>query len=120
MDPRDELTAALDDLVQRNARGEDVVSDADNTIMWLIELREKALACERPEAPITVYRFHEAPRYLRELSQHGGDEDWLAEVPPQYDWIGWMDEGTAFGCCSVSIQDHPTREGWKVHIGTHS
>ena len=31
--------------------------------------------------PITIYRFEDAPKELQNLSQNGGDEDWLAIVP---------------------------------------
>jgi hypothetical protein len=34
--------------------------------------------------PISIWRFHEAPEELRALSPHGGDEDWLAELPPTF------------------------------------
>jgi hypothetical protein len=72
--------------------------------------------------PITVWRFRDAPQELRALSDHGGDEDWLAEVPPRFrgDYIGWMEDGTSFGCCSVSLHSHPTKPGWTVRIGAHA
>ncbi len=30
---------------------------------------------------IILWRFEDAPAYLRKLSTHGGDEDWLAIIP---------------------------------------
>lgn len=72
--------------------------------------------------PIRVWRWEDAPEHLQALSKHGGDEDWVAAIPPELanDWIGWMDEGTSFGCCSVDEFSHPTRIGWKVRIGAHA
>lgn len=72
--------------------------------------------------PISVWRFYDAPDDLRALSPHGGDEDWLAEIPPSYadDYLGWMEDGTSFGCCSVSAHAHPTKPGWSVRIGAHA
>ena len=32
--------------------------------------------------PIKLWAFNDAPRELRDLSENGGDEDWVAEVPP--------------------------------------
>ena len=79
---------------------------------------------EQPRAGIagegvTVWKFEEAPEDYRALSQHGGDEDWLAFVPnPLKDeWIGWMQEGTSFGCCSVT--EYPVIGG-VVRIGAHA
>lgn len=68
---------------------------------------------------IRVWRFEDAPAKYRRLSEHGGDEDWLAFIPQAlaHDYIGWMAEGTAFGCCSVS--EHPV-EGGLVRIGAHA
>ena len=53
--------------------------------------------------PINVWKFKDAPEELRNLSDHGGDEDWLAIIPPQMTnkYISWMEEGTAFGICDV-------------------
>lgn len=75
------------------------------------------------ERRISVWRFHDAPAELQELSPHGGDEDWLAEVPAvvhQSHYLGWMESGTAFGVCQVSEHGHPSKPGWRVFIGAHS
>lgn len=72
--------------------------------------------------PIMVWEFHEAPKELRALSEHGGDEDWLAEIPSRYGdsyYIGWMEIGP-FGCCDVSQHAHPSKPGWTVRIGVHA
>ena len=73
-------------------------------------------------APILVYRFHEAPAALQALSPHGGDEDWLAVIPPHLaeTWIGWMEPGTSYGCCDVSEHPYPGKPGYLIRIGCHS
>lgn len=70
-------------------------------------------------APIQVWQYHDAPEYLRQLSPHGGDEDWLAVVAPEYAdvWIPWLERGS-FGVCGISRHDMPTGE--TVYIGAHS
>ncbi len=72
--------------------------------------------------PIRVWRFENAPKRFRDLSGHGGDEDWVAEVPSEYvdDWIPWMEDGSSFGRCDVSEHDHPSRSDWKIRIGAHA
>lgn len=71
---------------------------------------------------IRVWKFHDAPEELKSLSTHGGDEDWLALVPPRLasNYIGWMEEGGAFGCCSVSEHAHPELPGYAIRIGAHA
>lgn len=71
---------------------------------------------------ILVWKFHDAPKHLRALSGHGGDEDWLAVVPDHYadTYIGWAEEGTAFGCCDVERHEHPHNPGSVVLIGAHA
>lgn len=71
--------------------------------------------------PITVYQFYDAPAYLRAMSECGGDEDWLAVVPPELAdaYIPWL-ELPHFDCCSVDRYDHPRRPGWKIVIGAHA
>lgn len=73
---------------------------------------------------IKVWKFNDAPEYLRNLSNNGGDEDWLAVIPPGYkdEWIPWMESGSEFGCCCVDEYDYPslTLKGFKVRIGSHA
>jgi hypothetical protein len=71
---------------------------------------------------IKVWRFYDAPEELRALSTHGGDEDWLALIPPKLasEWIGWLEEGHSFGCCSVSTHSHPELPGYEIRIGAHA
>lgn len=72
--------------------------------------------------PITVWKFDDAPKELRAASDKGGDEDWLAEIPPNLveSWIPWMDDGGPFGCFSVTEYDHPKKPGYKIKIGSHA
>lgn len=68
--------------------------------------------------PIRVWRFDRAPARYQALSDHGGDEDWLAFVPYEYynAYIPWL-ESPQFGCCRIS--EHPVRGG-TVWIGAHA
>ncbi len=69
---------------------------------------------------IKVWRFQDAPQEYRNLSPHGGDEDWLALVPAELAdcYIGWMEPGSQFGCCDVS--EHRLLDGSVVRIGAHA
>lgn len=71
--------------------------------------------------PIAVWRFEDAPAYLQAVSTNGGDEDWLAVVPPHLadEWIPWL-EVPAFGSCRAARFDHPVAKGYKVVIGSHT
>ena len=71
------------------------------------------------EKMIKVWSFEDAPQEYRDLSCHGGDEDWIAFVPESMkdDYIGWMEEGTSFGCCDV--EEHVIKGG-VVRIGAHA
>lgn len=72
------------------------------------------------ETMICVWRFEDAPSELRELSEHGGDEDWLAVFPAEMrdESILWCEEGTGFGPCEVS--EHFLDDGRTVRIGAHA
>lgn len=67
---------------------------------------------------ILVWRFRDAPGELRAMSAHGGDEDWLGLFPTQGEWVGWAEDGTAFGCCDV--QEIALGDGREVRIGAHA
>lgn len=73
-------------------------------------------------ALIRVWPFYDAPEAFRALSPHGGDEDWIADIPDALvvrgDWIGWAESGTPFGTCDVS--EHPQPDGSVVRIGAHA
>ena len=68
---------------------------------------------------IKVWRFEDAPQEYRDLSTNGGDEDWIAFVPSVIgdEYIGWLDDGSSFGCCCV---DQHNVEGGVIKIGCHS
>lgn len=42
----------------------------------------------------------------------------LVRVPLEDEYIGWMEEGTSFGCCEVSRHRGPNGE--RVVIGFHA
>lgn len=70
--------------------------------------------------PIKIWPFYDAPEHLREMSQHGGDEDYIALVPAEYENenLVWKFEETGIlGCCSTDRYDTP--EGI-VFIGAHA
>jgi len=70
---------------------------------------------------IRVWRFQDAPEELKELSNHGGDEDWLALIPPKLKdaYIPWIESGS-FGGYHVSRQCHPELPEYVVVIGAHA
>lgn len=69
---------------------------------------------------VRVWAWADAPQEFRDLSRHGGDEDWIAFVPAGLasGYFGWMEDGSPFGCCSVSIHELPG--GAQVRIGAHA
>lgn len=71
---------------------------------------------------IRIWRFEDAPEELRYLSTNGGDEDWVALIPPKLvdSYLPWMDEGTSFGCFRVHCYHHPELPEYEVRIGCHS
>lgn len=79
--------------------------------------RSEAVSPKSP--PIRIWRFRDAPLSLKELSNHGGDEDWLALIPPKLAdvYIPWLEENSQFGCCAVST--HELADGSVVKIGSH-
>lgn len=72
-----------------------------------------------PKNALVTWSFHEAPEAFRALSPHGGDEDWLTWAPPGFPhYISWIDEGTPYGCCSVSEAE--LADGARIYIGAHA
>jgi hypothetical protein len=71
---------------------------------------------------IKVWAFEDAPKELRDLSINGGDEDWLALIPPTYDMrYGlpiWMQVGSFSTEGEPDVFDLP--DGSKVVIGSHA
>lgn len=74
----------------------------------------------RADNAILVWRWDDAPEELRELSYHGGDEDWVALFPNEdiADDATWSESYTRFGCCEVS--EHLLPDGRVVRIGAHA
>lgn len=74
----------------------------------------------KTEKMIKVWPFYDAPADYQALSQHGGDEDWLAFMPRS---IGvppcWLEATgyNGFGVCDVSRHEV---EGGTVFIGAHA
>jgi len=66
------------------------------------------------EKVILIFPWEEAPPQYRELFSQGGDEDWLAIVPPNLGWINWLDH---FGSCVTSYQ---ITDGWIVYVSAHA
>lgn len=73
-----------------------------------------------PPNHIRVWRFVDAPEELKALSPHGGDEDWIALVPPKLadEYIGWLEYGP-FGPHRIWEYVHPELPGYVVKIGVH-
>lgn len=71
---------------------------------------------------IRVWPWKDAPEELKQLSLNGGDEDWIALIPPKHKhtYTPWMEEGTSFGVCCVDEYEHPELPGYTVKIGCHS
>lgn len=85
-----------------------------------------------------IWYWSDAPQELRDQCVVGGDEDYLAYVPPnafdflEESWFGRMTDpndtgeynvfeehsGTSFGGCSVHRFELPN--GARVYIGTHA
>ena len=69
---------------------------------------------------IKIWRFDDAPKKYRDMSRSGGDEDWVAIIPPNYvnEYFGFLQEGTSFGCCTVD--EFILNDGSKLLIGSHA
>ena len=71
-----------------------------------------------PKNTIRVWQFEDAPKEYKILSPHRGDEDWVAFIPDHLGiYISWIEEGTPFGCCSVSTHEVA---GGIIKIGAHA
>jgi hypothetical protein len=73
------------------------------------------------EHAIIVWAFDDAPEKYRSLSTHGGDEDWVALLPPSIrsaEDVWWMHAGGAFAIFDYS--EHPLPDGRTVVIGAHA
>lgn len=68
---------------------------------------------------IQVWPYCDAPIEYRQLSCWGGDEDWVALIPYEYNesQIPWLASGGLFG--SRGVSRHKTDKGY-VYIGAHA
>ncbi len=71
---------------------------------------------------IRIWQWVDAPEELKRLSTNGGDEDWVALIPPTLAsiYIPWMESGSSFGCCCVDEYQHPELPEYIVRIGCHA
>lgn len=69
--------------------------------------------------PIRIWRFDDAPTELQAYSTNGGDEDWLAFVPKDYEdaWLPFL-AIPHFGGCDVD--EYTTSEDDRIIIGCHA
>lgn len=66
---------------------------------------------------IVIWKWWDAPGELRALSEHGGDEDWVALLPDE-DTPSWMESGGPFAVCRLQVE--PLGDGRFVAIGAHA
>lgn len=78
-----------------------------------------AIKADGEQHMIRVWSFGDAPEPLQRLSTNGGDEDWLAWVPPTLAdaHIAWLESGP-FGSCTIDRYGLP--DGTVVYIGSHA
>lgn len=68
---------------------------------------------------IKIWEFYKSPKKYQEMSTNGGDEDWVALIPKELDYVpSFMEEGTSFGCCSVDRFN--LKNGDILLIGSHA
>lgn len=69
---------------------------------------------------IQLWYFAEAPEHLRNLSDHGGDEDWLYLIPREIyeDWGGFGPWEKASAFCKT--YDVPNEPDYVVVIQAHA
>lgn len=104
-----------------DANGEVQIRSTENQVLYRFNPTSQHLELYYSDQHmIRVYPFHNAPSTLRVLSEHGGDEDWLAIAPASMAQPAWMEDGTPFGCCDVSVHQHPTDKNLVVYIGAHA
>lgn len=120
------LPVRLWDIVNSVCNGEQPEYDGhasqdvvDTLGLWALELSKIG----NKGKMFRVWEFEDAPEELRRLSSNGGDEDWIVEIPPSaqlssYGLPQWIERTDA--CCEPQLWDHPTRQGWKVAIGSHA
>ena len=97
--------------------------DANKIRDWLaLELLPSWLpnSPEERKEPVTVWRFDYAPTAIQEAASQGGDEDWIAEIPPALDQYGlpfWIEAMDSMR--EPKRVTHPTKPGWQLIVGSH-
>jgi len=71
------------------------------------------------ECMISYWEFRDAPEDLRHMSEHGGDEDWLAVIPHDMMTPHHWQSGT-YCDDNISRTPHPYVKGLDVVIGAHA
>lgn len=99
------------------AEGEEVPAVCTN----YVEAYDEGLCwfCGHLEAchpqPIKVWRFADAPKEYRELSEHGGDEDWVIFVPDTLadEYLDWLES-------YVHYSEPQQVDGGNLYITAHA
>lgn len=113
------MTSILDDIFDfslpiRQSRVDEVEDNPDqDTYMVYGEVPDVLV----PQGnPILVWRFYQAPVWMASLSPHGGDEDWVAYLPPEYDgeFVWWTNK------LGYHVSAHYLADGGRVLIGAHA
>lgn len=113
--------------IRIGARNTPYVFDDDNDTQGTTDsaatpppIKNRSLQPAELARAVFVWSYYDAPQVYRHLSPHGGDEDWLAWIPPALaeEDYPWMASGSFFGCCDVS--EHELADGALVRIGAHA
>lgn len=68
------------------------------------------------QSAIVVWPFEKAPKVYQEMSNNGGDEDWVALVPPTILYLPlWLDH-----LGSDQPQEYEIAEKFRIFIGSHA
>lgn len=71
------------------------------------------------DRPIQIWPYMGAPKYYQDLF-NSDDCDWIVVVPSDWGDVPLfldLEEGTVFGCCTVSVSYH---EAETVYAGYHA
>lgn len=131
----DEARSRVDDLIY-NLKNGGASLQALEELLYPLALDEqqladrKALYAEIDDAAmalvandpglIRIWGFHDAPEPFCSFMNQGGDEDWLALVPPSHSesYLSWLDEGSTFVVCNREEKLLPS--GCRLIVSTHS
>lgn len=68
-----------------------------------------------PDNMIMIWKWTDTPEIFKKLSQHGGDEDWVARIPPHFEIPKWI---WSIGVCRTDL--HVLDNGARILIGAHA